>query len=222
MSARGHEATDFTASNEETVTVVTGPPYRAGTNGAPILGSLFEQALVYAASAHRHQRRKGGSVPYVSHLLGVASLVLDYGGGETEVVAGLLHDCIEDCGIEHEPFILKAFGAPVLALVEACSDAAVKQGEAKPDWHGRKAAYLEHLRSQPASVLLVSACDKLHNARAILGDLRIHGQSVWERFHQGEADQLWYYRSLAAAFASLVPAVPGSLAGELNPAVLVI
>src|SRR5205085_876924 len=179
-------------------------------------------ALVYVAAAHRNQRHKGGSVPYLSHLLGVASLMLNHGGNETEAVAALLHDCIEDCGTEHRPFIVEAFGTPVLTIMEACSDAAVKQGEEKPDWRGRKVGYLRHLRGQPPSVLLVSACDKLHNGRAILGDLRISDQSVWQRFHQREADQLWYYRSLADAFLSLVPAVPVRLADELNRTVLAI
>jgi (p)ppGpp synthase/HD superfamily hydrolase len=146
----------------------------------------------------------------------VASLVLDHGGSETQAVAALLHDCIEDGGIEHEPFIREAFGDEVLRIVRGCSDAAVKQGEEKPDWHGRKTAYLRHLKSQDAGVLLVSCCDKLHNARAILGDLRNQGQSLWERFNRGEMDQLWHYRALSEAFCAEVPLIPARLADELD------
>lgn len=201
---------------QESVTVTIGPPYPAKPDDRPALGSPFEEALVYAAFAHRNQLRKGGSIPYLSHLLGVASLVLDHGGDEAAAAAALLHDCIEDCGIEHEPFILEAFGEAVLGIVQACSDAAVKQDVEKPPWRARKEAYLRHLEGQEHRVLLVSACDKLHNARAILSDLRSCGQSVWLRFNRPEPDQLWYYRSLADAFMAHVPAIPGRLADELD------
>lgn len=208
-------------NGDESPAVVTGPPYPA-KNGRPVLGQTFDRALAYASIAHRHQLRKGGSIPYLSHLLGVASLVLEHGGDETAAVAALLHDCIEDCGIEHEPFIREAFGEPVLEIVKACSDASVRQGEKKPEWRFRKERYLRHLESQPPRVLLVSACDKLHNARAILDDLRNEGRSVWERFNKGEAYQLWYYWSLADTFLGLVPAVPQRVADELERTVAAI
>lgn len=156
------------------------------------------------------------SIPYLSHLLGVASLVLDHGGCETQAAAALLHDCIEDCGIEHEPFIREGFGDTVLHIVRACSDAAVRQGEEKPDWQERKGTYLQHLATQNKDVLLVSSCDKLHNSRAVLGDLRELGQSVWQRFKRGETDQLWYYRRLSDTFLSSVPLIPARLADELD------
>lgn len=199
------------------VNVTTGPPYRARSAAPPpVLGSAFDEALVYAASAHREQRRKGSGVPYLSHLLGVASLVLEFGGDETAAIGALLHDCIEDCGNEHAEFIGDQFGAPVLAIVEACSDANVPRGQPKPDWTVRKEGYIDHLAGQPAPVLLVSAADKLHNARSILSDLRVEGRSVWTRFSRGEEDQLWYYRTLTDTFLSRVPEVPAGLADELD------
>jgi len=204
------------------VTTVIGPPYVSVSGTEPRIGSAFDRALVYASAAHRHQTRKGGTIPYLSHLLSVASLVLDHGGNETQAVAGLLHDCLEDCGREHEPFIEEAFGGEVLAIVKACSDADVSQGEAKPPWRERKEAYLAHLSSQPAPVLLVSCCDKLHNARAILSDLKKRGPSLWEIFNEGKAEQLWYYDALVKTFADRGPDVPRQLVDELQRTILAI
>jgi (p)ppGpp synthase/HD superfamily hydrolase len=218
MNQAGDEVTEAVPfeGRSETVSVTSGPPYQAKDGAVPVLGTEFDRALIYASTAHRHQRRKPASNPYLGHLLGVASLVLEHGGSEREAIAALLHDCIEDCGAEHSTFIQEAFGDEVLKIVKACSDAEVKQGEKKPDWRERKVRYIRHLGTQPGSVLLVSGCDKLHNARAILSDLRYSGQSVWERFNKGEADQIWYYRSLADTFKARVPVVSSRLADELN------
>ncbi len=199
------------------VSVTTGPPY-AGRNGppSPLLGPAFERALVYATAAHRRQARKGSGIPYLSHLLGVAGLVLEHDGDETAAIGALLHDTIEDCGNEHREFIRAEFGDDVLAIVEACSDASVPWGATKPDWAPRKESYISGLRNEPPAVLLVSASDKLHNARTILSDLRLRGPSVWDRFGRGETSQLWYYRTLADTFTSLIPKVPARLADELD------
>jgi (p)ppGpp synthase/HD superfamily hydrolase len=179
------------------------------------LGPRFDRAVAYAAWAHREQARKGGPTPYVAHLLGVASLVLEHGGDEDQAIAALLHDTIEDCGSEHAEAIGKLFGPDVLTIVRACSDAEVPRGQAKPPWHERKDGYLAHLvelgRGNPA--VLVSAADKLHNARAVRADLRRYGLSVWERFSQPAPEQLWYYRRLVEVFPSLLD---GFLPGELR------
>lgn len=210
------------AGQDVTVKTVIGPAYVSASGTEPRIGSAFDRALIYASAAHHQQRRKGGTIPYLSHLISVASLVLDHGGDETQAIAALLHDCLEDCGREHEPLIEEAFGGEVLAIVRACSDADVRQGEDKPPWRERKAAYLAHLNHQPASVLLVSCCDKLHNARAILSDLRQCGPTMWERFNEGEAEQLWYYGALADTFAGRVPDVPARLVDELRRTVFAI
>lgn len=141
------------------------------------LGPRFEQALLYAAAAHRQQPRKGTPVPYLSHLLGVTSIVLTYGGNEDQAIAGLLHDTIEDCGTEHEPVISELFGDEVLRIVLVCTDARVRAGEAKASWRERKERYLGHLRELPPgdAALLVSCSDKLHNAQAIVADLETLG-----------------------------------------------
>jgi (p)ppGpp synthase/HD superfamily hydrolase len=162
------------------------------------LSPLFHEALVYAATLHREQSRKGTQTPYVAHLLGVASLVLEHGGTEEEAIAALLHDSIEDQGIEHAPEIQRRFGPAVYAIVAGCSDAAVTKGAEKPPWRARKEAYVAHVVQAGASTRLVSAADKLYNARAVLSDYRELGEKLWDRFSGGR-DSLWYYRALVTA-----------------------
>lgn len=155
-------------------------------------------AFAYACQLHAKQARKGTSIPYIAHLMAVAALVMEHGGGEDEGVAALLHDAIEDQNHDGKvPGEIGArFGPKVLALVEACSDST---GPNKPDWRPRKEAYLARLRTAPANVRLISAADKLHNARAMLADYRSIGEDLWERFTEGRDEQLWYYRSLVSA-----------------------
>lgn len=164
-------------------------------------GKKFEEALVYAARLHRDQRRKGTDVPYVTHLLAVAAIVGENGGSEDEVVAALLHDAIEDTAATREE-LAERFGERVAEIVSLCSDA---DAHPKPPWRGRKEAYVERARHAPAPVRLVSAADKLHNARSILADLRVLGEGLWERFTGGRDGTLWYYRALVDAYAEAGP-----------------
>lgn len=175
--------------------------------------SALADAAALAFRLHADQRRKGTAIPYLSHLMAVSALVLEHGGDEEQAVAALLHDAIEDCGAEHEATIAERFGPRVAAIVRACTDAEVFP---KPPWRARKEAYLAHLEHAGPDALLVSACDKLHNARAIVEDLREHGPAMMSRFNAGLDGTLWYYRALADAFARLLP---GRLAGELSRAV---
>lgn len=177
----------------------------------------FESALSFATKLHAKQVRKGTEIPYISHLIGVASLVLEHGGGRDEAVAALLHDSIEDQGNNHpggadglRREIREQFGPAVLEIVEACTDADVVP---KPPWRERKEAYIAHLEVVSSSARLVSCADKLHNARAIVSDLRVVGAALWGRFKGGKDGTLWYYRALAAAFLRLGPE---QLAGELE------
>jgi (p)ppGpp synthase/HD superfamily hydrolase len=169
---------------------------------------------VYAAEIHAGQRRKGGDVPYLAHLLGVTALVLEDGGSEDEAIAALLHDALEDRG-ERTSFeeIRDRFGEPVALIVRACSDTEVKP---KPPWDERKRAYLERLETEPPEVLRVSVADKLYNARAILFDHKVVGDAVWTRFGSGRPSQMWYYRSVADLF---LRRYPGAMADELDIAV---
>jgi GTP pyrophosphokinase len=163
------------------------------------LTKRFEDALIFALDKHAGHLRKDTEIPYVSHLLAVASIVMDYGGNEDAAIAALLHDCVEDCGVD--PNRIRArFGDEVANIVVACSDSLEKDPKHKPDWRPRKEAYLKHLKSAPPPVLLVSAADKLHNVRSIVKDFLEVGHEVWARFKGGKDGSLWYYESLVEIF----------------------
>ena len=175
-----------------------------------ILTKRFTDALDYARVAHAAQVRKGSSIPYLYHLLGVASLVIEFGGDEDQAIAALLHDVIEDCGEPHRALVRAQFGDAVADIVEDCTDGSAESKashtdiEAKRrDWMRRKLDYLAHLAKAPDATLLVSGCDKLHNARAILNDLENPevGTRVFERFTGGREGTLGYYQSLSEVFS---------------------
>ena len=163
-----------------------------------LLSPRFEEALVFATRLHAEQTRKGSSIPYSAHLLAVTALVLEYGGDEDTAIAALLHDAIEDQGgAATRDEIRTRFGDRVTTIVDGCTDA---ETQPKPPWQARKETYLAHLPHASAEVLLVSAADKLHNARSILADYRQVGEDLWGRFRGGKAGTLWYYRALVIAY----------------------
>ena len=173
----------------------------------------FEDALVFAARMHGGDLRKGTTIPYVSHVLGVASLALEHGANEDEAIGALLHDTVEDAKGDSESVrteIRRRFGAAVLEIVDGCTDTTEKP---KPAFRKRKECYIAHLPEASPSVRLVSAADKLYNARAILSDYRAIGEALWARFNGGRSGTLWYYRALADAFRTLGPS---RLAEELD------
>jgi Guanosine polyphosphate pyrophosphohydrolases/synthetases len=160
----------------------------------PKLSNRFEQALVYATQVHANQVRKGGDIPYVSHLLSVAALVLEDGGDEDEAIAALLHDAIEDRGSAAiREAILVRFGEGVVSIVDGCTESCTIP---KPPWRDRKLRYIEQMRHASPSVLRVSMADKLHNARSIFAERDREGDAVWGKFKGGKAGTLWFYRSL--------------------------
>ncbi len=180
-----------------------------------LLASKFEAALIYALHVHGGQTRKGSSIPYMAHLLGVAGLVLEQEGVDEDLaVAALLHDAAEDQGgTDRLADIRGRFGDRVAAIVRSCGDSEVSDRAAKEPWRVRKERYLAHLRAtSDESALMVSAADKLHNARAILADYRTHGEQLWSRFNTSRDNQLWHYRALVDVFRDR--SVP--LAGELG------
>lgn len=171
----------------------------------------LSEAFQYAAELHKTQLRKGTRVPYIAHLMSVAGIVLHYGGTEDEAIAALLHDAVEDQGgAATRAEIERRFGAAVAAIVDGCTDSDTVP---KPPWRERKEAYLAHLAEASPSVRLVSAADKLDNARSLLRGYRIFGEGLWGRFNGGREGTLWYYRSLAAAFRA---AGDGPLVEELD------
>lgn len=174
------------------------------------LTDRYTAAVDYARIAHAKQLRKGTQIPYLYHLLAVSSLVLEFGGNEDQAIAALLHDTIEDCGAHHEAAIRHRFGDAVAAIVVACTDGSAEAKaehetpEAKrADWTARKQRYLAHLAEASDDALLVSCCDKLHNARAIVQDLEdpAVGMAVFGRFTGGREGTVWYYRSLSDLFS---------------------
>jgi (p)ppGpp synthase/HD superfamily hydrolase len=176
------------------------------SKGAFKITGRFDRAVEYARKAHEGQYRKGTQVPYLSHLLGVASLVLDYGGDEDQAIAGLLHDVVEDQGEHHLEIVREKFGDRVARIVESCTDGTLEgktkaqtPSDERADWQRRKDRYLKHLARAPKYALLVSGADKLHNARAVLQDVRDPALrfAVFDRFKTGREGTLWYYRSIA-------------------------
>jgi len=162
------------------------------------LSRQFENALVYATRAHGDQTRKKTGIPYIAHILGVSAIAMEYGANETEAIAALLHDAVEDCGGKRRlRDIEKKFGKTVTKIVDGCTDT---YETPKPPWRQRKEAYLAHLKNSNSATRLVSASDKLHNTRAILAELRRHGLEVFGRFSGKKDGTLWYYRALVTAF----------------------
>jgi (p)ppGpp synthase/HD superfamily hydrolase len=170
------------------------------------LSNGFTRAVDYARTIHI-ERRKGTAIPYTAHLLGVASLVMGEAGKsrvpvtEDMVIAAILHDAAEDHGgrtrledIEHN------FGKEVARMVNGLSDSLAADSENKEPWLKRKKAYVKRLRSEPADVQLISAADKLYNARTILDEYRYIGPEIWKRFKRGRNDQIWYLRELIKIF----------------------
>lgn len=162
------------------------------------LGPRFLRAFQFAAEKHAGQTRKASTIPYLAHLMGVASLVLEAGGDEDVAIAALLHDVVEDCG--GAPMlkeVRRRFGARVAKVVDGCTDCDTYP---KPPWRERKENYLWHLKKADGDTRLVSAADKLNNVRSILADYREVGESIWSRFNGGRDGTLWYYRALLQEF----------------------
>jgi len=168
-----------------------------------MLTPRFGGALRHAAQLHRNQTRKGTTTPYISHLMAVSALVLEHGGDEDQAIAGLLHDAIEDAGETRES-LEKVYGARVARIVEECSDC--DGTEPRPDWTTRKRGYIDAIAAKSDDAVLVTGCDKLHNAESILADFHATGPAVFERFTAGRDGTLWYYDTLATALAGRAPA----------------
>ncbi|HEX3429397.1 MAG TPA: HD domain-containing protein [Rhizomicrobium sp.] len=173
---------------------------------SPRLTAAFE----YARAAHDGQRRKGTAIPYISHLMSVSALVMEYGGDYDQAIAGLLHDVLEDCGAAHEATIRARFGERVATIVRDLTDGVPDAQGRKEPWRLRKERFLARTETMDEGSLLVSVCDKLHNARTIGADLRA-GHDVFARFNSqvGREGVVWYYRELVRVFRARL--------GEENP-----
>jgi (p)ppGpp synthase/HD superfamily hydrolase len=175
-----------------------------------VLTERFTEAVEYARQLHT-EYRKGTEIPYMAHLLGVAALVMGEAGGrvpvtEDMVIAALLHDAVEDHGgLPRLREIEARFGLDVARMVAGLSDTFAEDHDKKESWEERKIAYLTRLRDEPDNVLLISAADKLYNAKAILDDFKEIGPKVFERFKRGAAQQLWYFDELLKVFRAHPP-----------------
>jgi (p)ppGpp synthase/HD superfamily hydrolase len=160
----------------------------------------YEQALQFAALAHRQQVRKGTDIPYIVHAVHVSVILLRHGFDEDVVIAGLLHDVIEDCNVSPQQ-LETLFGAEVARLVEAVSEQK-RIGDRERSWEERKTEAITHLRSGGPRVAALKAADTLHNIRSIIADLALVGPAVWQRFKRGPEQTLWYYREILSAVAA--------------------
>jgi (p)ppGpp synthase/HD superfamily hydrolase len=182
------------------------------------LTERFTNAVDYARVLHAADVRKGTTIPYFAHVMAVAAIVLEHGGTEDQAIAALLHDAGEDHGgTARIADIRTEFGAAVADIVAACSDDLPAEGAVKRPWDERKTEYIARLQEEPLDIVLVSAADKLHNARAILTDYRSHGEKLWLRFNATRTQTLWYYDELCKVLTErLVGPATAPLASELR------
>ena len=185
------------------------------------ISKRFREAVDFTLDLHADHARKSEGVPYIAHLFSVAALAMEHGADEDVAIAALLHDAVEDRGGRPTLERIRArFGERVAHIVLGCTDSDAVDPALKAPWRERKQRYLEHLSHADADARLVSACDKLHNARSILADLLEDGQGVFLRFNRDERELaakreavLWYYRSLVDELRARGPV---RLAGELG------
>jgi (p)ppGpp synthase/HD superfamily hydrolase len=167
------------------------------------LGDEFSRALGVAAELHATQVRKTTGVPYVSHLLGTCAIALQHGANRDQAIAALLHDALEDVRpTERAEAAVASFGDEVLRIVRGCTDGIPDENGVKPPRAVRKARYIESLRHEDKAVLLVSAADKLYNARSIVDDMHLDGLAVFDRFNATRDETIGYYDDLVDAFQS--------------------
>jgi (p)ppGpp synthase/HD superfamily hydrolase len=161
-----------------------------------MLTTRFLDAFELAMTAHDLQYRKNTTIPYISHLMAVSALVLEYGGDEDQAIAALLHDALENGGAEFDQIIRQKFGHRVYSIVQDCTDGLPDETGQKSDWYPRKRKFLANLVSMPSDSLLVIAADKLHNIRSILQDFQMVGDEVFDRFSTHKDGTLWYYNQV--------------------------
>ncbi len=154
----------------------------------------YDAALCLAAMAHRTQKRKGSDVPYIVHPVQVATILLRYGFAEDVVIAGLLHDVVEDQDVSLDT-IRAEFGPAVAEMVAALSERKREGGKPRP-WEERKKEALAHLRQASAGAMAVKAADVLHNAHSLGAHLQRDGAAAWQDYSRDAEQTLWYYRAV--------------------------
>jgi hypothetical protein len=149
---------------------------------------IIQQAINYATEKHAWQKRKGTEIPYITHPLKVMEILEKNGCSNNVIIAGVLHDTLEDTNAKPEE-IEELFGSDVLAIVRSETEDKTKS------WKERKSHTIEHLKSASLEVKLVCCADKLANLRDMSLDFSKIGNKLWERFNapNGKADIAWYY-----------------------------
>ena len=154
----------------------------------------IEEAIEVAAEAHQGQYRKGTRTPYITHPYAVGLILMEAGCPEAVIIAGILHDTVEDTDLTLE-FIQERFGEYVADIVDGCSENKALR------WRARKTERIEALRSASPEICTVTCADKLHNLRTIISEYDVIGDAIWERFHGEVEDQAWYYHSVLDAIS---------------------
>ncbi len=176
----------------------------------------YDQALTLAASAHRHQMRKGSDTPYIAHPVHVSIILIRHGFSEDVAIAGLLHDVVEDQDLSLAE-IRAGFGPAVAEMVAALTEEKEEAGQKRP-WEIRKQEALAHAQTASTKAVAVKAADTLHNTRTLTRQIEEQGAATWQNYARGPEQSLWYVRSVAAIAAQRLGEHP--LAQELEQAVI--
>lgn len=179
----------------------------------------INKAIEFAAKAHMHQPikpgkafRKGTDTPYFTHPFAVGLILARYGCHEELIIAGLLHDCIEDTKVTADE-IKSIFGDIVVDIVKGCSEP-----DKEDTWENRKKHTIQYLKKASLEVRIVSCADKLHNLRSTIADYKINGELLWDRFKRGKQEQIWYYTGLSKVFSNGIDGHP--IFSEFNRVVI--
>jgi (p)ppGpp synthase/HD superfamily hydrolase len=157
---------------------------------------MIFKAIEFAAKAHAGQYRKGTKIPYIVHPLSVAKILIEHGCPEHIVIAGILHDTIEDTSATLDQ-IREIFGPAVTDLVETASEP-----DKSDTWENRKEHTIEHLKTLPHAAVILALADKLDNIRAIRDDLERNSEGLWDRFNRPREQQKLYYENLVIVIAA--------------------
>lgn len=151
----------------------------------------IEKAIQKSSLLHQGQLRKGQSFPYVSHLFSVAIILFEFTNDEDIIVAGILHDTLEDTNYTADE-LEKDFGLKIKEIVLGVSEEKTRDG-IKIDWLERKQKYLERLKNDSFGSLMVCAADKIHNLMSLMNDYKIRGEEIWQNFNAVKEKKIWYY-----------------------------
>ncbi|MBB6453833.1 (p)ppGpp synthase/HD superfamily hydrolase [Salirhabdus euzebyi] len=150
----------------------------------------IDQAIQFSAQAHDQQYRKGSSTPYISHPYAVGLILMQHGCAEEAIIAGILHDTVEDTTVTLTE-IENKFGIHVARIVEGCSEP-----NKELSWEERKQHTIEYVKTAPLEIRQVTCADKLHNLRSTRENYELIGEELWNRFKRGKEKQAWYYQSI--------------------------